>query len=175
MFDVLGFSFPNTFSLSSSLSCFLSTYPAVKLYCSLRLWLTVLQQGDLQHFTMSVLYKNQLYSVWWFGLGGVFLVWFQLSILPSPSNLFYCTKINTSVSAYYPLQIRSCALLRRFLWTLANYLFVLCSMDWFCSCLPDFFLDLGISLISTFSFTLFSFSSVLWLDLTGALFYSDTL
>lgn len=37
MFDVLGFSFPNTFSLSSSLSCSLSTYPAVKLYCSLRL------------------------------------------------------------------------------------------------------------------------------------------
>lgn len=37
MFDIVGFSFPSTFSLSSSLSHFLSTYLAVKLYCSLRL------------------------------------------------------------------------------------------------------------------------------------------
>lgn len=58
MFDIVGFSFPNTCSLSSSLSHFLSTYPAVKLHCSLRLWLTLLLQGDLQHLAMSMLYKN---------------------------------------------------------------------------------------------------------------------
>lgn len=58
VFDVAGFSFPNTFSLASSLSHFLCTYPAVKLHCSLRLRSTLLQQGDLQHFAMSLLYKK---------------------------------------------------------------------------------------------------------------------
>lgn len=58
-----------------SLSCFLSTYPAVKLYCSLMLWLTVLQQGDLQHFTMSILYKNQ-FCILFCGLGWVGFFWF---------------------------------------------------------------------------------------------------
>lgn len=57
-FDVAGFSFPNTFSLASSLSHFLYSYPAVKLHCSPRLRSTLLQEGDLQHFAMRLLYKN---------------------------------------------------------------------------------------------------------------------